>query len=379
MYQESTKSGFYLGNPNLPNKNWKSEFTKEMALHLKKSHQNLLYFAENFFYIVDLDKGKVCIDLFPYQKRILRTLRDNRKVILLASRQCGKALDINTPIKTPQGWKTMGELKDGDQVYGLDGNPCNVIKAHDIMYNRECYEIEFDNGEKIVADSEHNWFTQNKKDRKNNIDGQVRTTKQIINEGVIIDKEPVHRIPRCVKDLQDDDKDNRKMRNRWNYIKNIVPVESRPVRCITVDSEDSLYLCGKSLITTHNTTCLTIYALWIACFNEYQNIVIVANKEATAIEIFRRVRLAYEELPNWIKPSVKEYGKTSCEFENGSRISISTTTGSAARGQSISCVVGKTLVTVRNKKTQEEETIEIRELYNRISSTGKFMNTNYIG
>ena len=32
------------------------------------------------------------------------------------------------------------------------------------------------------------------------------------------------------------------------------PVESRPVRCIKVDSEDELYLAGHDLIATHNTT-----------------------------------------------------------------------------------------------------------------------------
>lgn len=325
MPEKSTKHEFYLGNPNLPNKNWKGEYTKDMIRDLKKSRQNLLYFAENFFYIIDPDSGKVCINLFSYQKRILRTLRDNRKVILLASRQCGKALDVDTPIRTPQGWTTMGELKTGDQVYGLNGMPCNILKAHDVLYDRECYEIEFDNGETIVADSEHNWFTQSLDEINDGISGSVKTTSQILHG--------VHRVPRCTEGLMVGNT------TKWNYIKNIVPVKSRPVRCITVDSEDSLYLCGKSLITTHNTTCLTIYALWIACFNEYQNIVIVANKEATAMEIFRRVRLAYEELPNWIKPGVKEYAKTSCEFENGSRISISTTTGSAARGQSINCLL----------------------------------------
>ena len=38
----------------------------------------------------------------------------------------------------------MGQLKDGDQVYGLDGKPCTIVKAHDIMYNRKCFEVEFD-------------------------------------------------------------------------------------------------------------------------------------------------------------------------------------------------------------------------------------------
>jgi hypothetical protein len=87
------------------------------------------------------------------------------------------------------------------------------------------------------------------------------------------------------------------------------------------------------------TTMITIMALHEACFKAYRNVVIVANKEATAIEIFRRVRLAYEELPNWLKPGVGEYGKTGCVFDNGSRISISTTTGSASRGASVSVLI----------------------------------------
>ena len=87
------------------------------------------------------------------------------------------------------------------------------------------------------------------------------------------------------------------------------------------------------------TTLFTIYALWVACFEKDQSILIVANKEGTAIEIFRRIRMAYEELPNWLKPGVKEYGKTSMALANGSRIGISTTTGTAARGQSINLLL----------------------------------------
>jgi hypothetical protein len=87
------------------------------------------------------------------------------------------------------------------------------------------------------------------------------------------------------------------------------------------------------------TTLMTIYALWIACFQKDQSILIVANKEDTAIEIFRRVRLAYEELPNWLKPGVKEYGKTSMALGNGTMIGISTTTGTAARGKSINVLI----------------------------------------
>jgi hypothetical protein len=88
------------------------------------------------------------------------------------------------------------------------------------------------------------------------------------------------------------------------------------------------------------STIMTIYILWLANFYSDHRIMLVANKEATAIEIFGRVRLAYELLPNWLKSPVKgEYGKTSMVLENDSRIMISTTTGTAARGQSVSCLI----------------------------------------
>jgi hypothetical protein len=87
------------------------------------------------------------------------------------------------------------------------------------------------------------------------------------------------------------------------------------------------------------TTLFTIYALWVACFQKDQRILIVANKEDTAIEILGRVRLAYEELPNWLKPGVVAYGKTSVELSNGSQINISTTTGTAARGQAVGTLI----------------------------------------
>lgn len=71
----------------------------------------------------------------------------------------GKALDVNTPIATPTGWTTMGELNDGDTVFDEQGKPCRVVKAHAVMYDRPCYEVEFSDGSVIVADAEHLWLT----------------------------------------------------------------------------------------------------------------------------------------------------------------------------------------------------------------------------
>ena len=66
---------------------------------------------------------------------------------------------------------------------------------------------------------------------------------------------------------------------------------------------------------------------------------ILANKLNTAKEIFSRVASMYELLPDFIKPGVKEYNKTSMTFENGSKVGCQATSASAIRGKSISLIV----------------------------------------
>lgn len=164
----------YLGNANIPAPGSRYEYTPAMVSEIKKCKKSLLHFAENHFYIVNVDEGRQKIKLRKYQKRILKSLKNNRFVVLLASRQIGKS------------------------------------------------------------------------------------------------------------------------------------------------------------------SILTIYMLWIALFNDDQNILLVANKEVTAKEIFKRIKLAYEMLPNYLKSPVVKYAETSMSLTNGSSISISTTTSDTGRGSSVS-------------------------------------------
>lgn len=181
----------YLGNKNLPTDRAEFEWTPEMVADLKKSKKNLLHFAENHFHIINLDRGKEKIKLFSCQKKVLRSLRDNRFNVVMASRQVGK------------------------------------------------------------------------------------------------------------------------------------------------------------------TTMMTIYALWIACFMDDQRILVVANKELTAINIFKRIRMAYEQLPNWLKPGVIEYGKTSMTLSNGSSIGISTTSSDAGRGDSCNVLILDELAFIDNHLVED--------------------------
>ena len=85
-----TDKHLYLGNKHLPTDRAEFEWTPEMVANLKKCKKNLLFFAENHFTIVNLDRGKERIKLFKCQKSVLRSLRDNRFNVVMASRQVGK-------------------------------------------------------------------------------------------------------------------------------------------------------------------------------------------------------------------------------------------------------------------------------------------------
>lgn len=163
-------ASFYKGNENLLRGNSQFKWTDQMIDELKLCNKSILHFAENYFYITTLDEGKKKIELYKYQKRLLKAFKNNRFNVVLSSRQSGK------------------------------------------------------------------------------------------------------------------------------------------------------------------TTTITIYALWIVCFQNDKRITIVANKESTAKEIFARIKMAFEQLPIWMKPSVKSWRKDGFLLANDSAITISTTSSAGPRG-----------------------------------------------
>ena len=93
-------------------------------------------------------------------------LHPGQMIVIAARPAVGKALALDTPLPTPAGWTTMGEVRVGDQLLGADGKPTGVIAATEIMHGRPCYEVEFDDGTVIVADAEHEWRTTTRAARR---------------------------------------------------------------------------------------------------------------------------------------------------------------------------------------------------------------------
>ncbi|WP_342664491.1 replicative DNA helicase [Longispora albida] len=98
--------------------------------------------------------------------RLLGGLHPGQLVIVAGRPGLGKALALDTPLPTPGGWTTMGEVSVGDQLLGADGRPTTVVAATEVMQDRPCYEVEFSDGTVIVADGEHLWQTTTRAARR---------------------------------------------------------------------------------------------------------------------------------------------------------------------------------------------------------------------
>ena len=171
-------------------------------------------------------------------------LHPGQMIVVAARPAVGKALALDTPLPTPSGWTTMGEVAVGELVLGGDGRPTMVTRATEVMTGRPCFEVEFSDGAVIVADAEHQWLVTVDWNRI------VQTTAQILvllaeGRGVSIDRNSsaeASEIGVAAIGVA-----------QWKLVV-VRPVDSVPVRCIEVDNETHLYLAGESMIPTHNST-----------------------------------------------------------------------------------------------------------------------------
>ncbi|MEJ2886868.1 replicative DNA helicase [Actinomycetospora sp. OC33-EN06] len=107
-------------------------------------------------------------------------LHAGQMIIVAARPGIGKALALDTPLATPEGWTTMGEVAVGDLLIDATGRPTRVVAATEVMDDRPCYEVEFSDGTVLVADEAHQWLTDTRASRRSaSVTAQVRTTAEI--------------------------------------------------------------------------------------------------------------------------------------------------------------------------------------------------------
>jgi deoxycytidine triphosphate deaminase len=203
----------------------------------------------------------------------------------LVARLEGKALALDTPVPTTEGWKTMGELRPGDLVFDEDGFPTAVLAATPPMMSRPCREIVFSDGTSVVSDVDHQWRTMDKSGRQHGHRHQRVVTTGEIAETLDVRSELNHHLPpaRVASDaaeivdelelagyavasqrqhgprglttirgsLAESTSDGF---HQFRAITDVREVDSVPVRCIQVSSPNGLFLITRSFIPTHNSS-----------------------------------------------------------------------------------------------------------------------------
>ena len=181
-------------------------------------------------------------------------LQGGQMIVIAARPAMGKALALDTPIPTPTGWTTMGEISVGDLVLAVDGTPTRVSAATDVMLDRPCYRVSFDDGSEIIADEEHQWLTQTRTAVLVGAGAADAGSASVVTTGQIAASSQRHlvripddaRIPLC--------HDGGIEPGTERAIVAVESVASVPVRCLQVDHPEHLFLAGRTFIPTHNST-----------------------------------------------------------------------------------------------------------------------------
>lgn len=124
-------------------------------------------------------------ELIDWQEQIIRDLfgtvkpngyrQFNTAYIEIPKKQ-GKQLALDTPIPTPDGWKTMGELMVGDRVFDETGTPCNIVAKSVVDDTEQAYRLTFRDGSSIVAGERHLWdveYIHGKRKKKEWTTGEI--------------------------------------------------------------------------------------------------------------------------------------------------------------------------------------------------------------
>ncbi|MBF6288115.1 replicative DNA helicase [Nocardia cyriacigeorgica] len=175
---------------------------------------------------------------FTELDEITNGLHPGQMIIVAARPGVGKALALDTPLPTPRGWTTMGEIEVGDELLGPDGRSTRVVATTEVMTDRPCYEVEFSDGTVLVADEEHQWTTLAPTLAPHPV---VRTTGEIAHSLRTPRDHFAHSVPRTA-------------RSEARQIVDVRKIDPLPVRCVEVDNPAHMYLAGRSMVPTHNST-----------------------------------------------------------------------------------------------------------------------------
>ena len=130
-------------------------FTKaELAARLRERTLEKRYPKDPVLWI----KEKLGEQCWSKQREVLNSLVGHKKTLVLSCNGSGKDLPLTTPLATPTGWTTMGEVQVGDFILDESGNPTKVLAKSEVFHN-ELFKMTFSDGAEMVSSGTHLWNT----------------------------------------------------------------------------------------------------------------------------------------------------------------------------------------------------------------------------
>jgi len=87
------------------------------------------------------------------------------------------------------------------------------------------------------------------------------------------------------------------------------------------------------------STLSAAYSLWLMTFHDNQVIYTVATKQRAAVNLIKKVKVAYDNLPSWLKEPLSEDNKLSVAFANGSSITAGSAASDEGRSEAVSLFI----------------------------------------
>lgn len=353
---------FYPFDNDLRAANVTYKMTSDEFLEYKKCFNDAEYFIEHYCkFLTDL--GRVTVKLRDYQRKIVNAVTsqhyndkleefvpDNKRVILLASRQIGKCYLPDTEVITKDGVKRVFNIFPNKKKwihilknllierYNKKKSP-KLLLTIEYLDNLEFDDFEtnhktkliksFDIDDEVLADTGYSHAN------KLYITKPYQVYTIIFNDGAKLDCADEHILftPHLkeiyAKDLRKGDAIYGVKSHK--LVKEVIKRDYKlhMVDLSLIDDNHRYYTNG---VLSHNTTTTAAYITWYICFHSDRNVGVMANKETTAIEIVDKIQQMIKGLPYFLKPGVVAWGKKGAKFDNGCAIISSTTTKSASIG-----------------------------------------------
>lgn len=99
---------------------------------------------------------------------LIDLVKAHKNIIISGGTGAGKMQRLSTPIPTPSGWTTVGDIQPGDKIFDHHGNVGKVLEKFPHK-EKSVYKVTFSTGEEEFVGDEHNFYVSTHASRKANL------------------------------------------------------------------------------------------------------------------------------------------------------------------------------------------------------------------